>query len=77
LPETDINGGKKFAERLRAIVEKSRIKVEHKTFHITISIGVTELLPDDNQLEFALKRADDAMYEAKRKGRNQVVASMQ
>jgi diguanylate cyclase (GGDEF)-like protein len=76
LPETDINGGSKFAERLRAIIEKSRIKVEGKTFHITVSIGVTGLLPDDKQLETALKRADDTMYEAKRKGRNQVVASL-
>jgi diguanylate cyclase (GGDEF)-like protein len=75
LPETDANGGKKFAERLRATIEKSRIKVENKTFHIAVSIGVTELLPDDNQLETALKRADDTMYEAKRKGRNQVVTS--
>jgi diguanylate cyclase (GGDEF)-like protein len=77
LPETDVNGGEKFAERLRAIIEKSRIKVEHKTFHITVSIGVTEQLPDDDELEVALKRADDAMYEAKKKGRNQVVASLQ
>jgi diguanylate cyclase (GGDEF)-like protein len=75
LPETDVNSGRKFAERLRAVIEKSRIKVKHKTFHITVSIGVTELLPDDNQLETALKRADDTMYEAKRKGRNQVVIS--
>jgi diguanylate cyclase (GGDEF)-like protein len=75
LPETDVNGGRKFAERLRAIIEKSRIKVKHKAFHITVSIGVTELLPDDKQLESALKRADDTMYEAKSKGRNQVVIS--
>jgi diguanylate cyclase (GGDEF)-like protein len=73
LPETDINGGKKFAERLRSTIEKGRIKIENESFHITVSIGVTELLPDDNQLETALKRADDTMYEAKRKGRNQVV----
>jgi diguanylate cyclase (GGDEF)-like protein len=75
LSETDVNGGRKFAERLRATIEKSRIKVEGKNFHITVSIGVTELLPDDNQLEVALRRADDAMYEAKRKGRNLVMVS--
>jgi diguanylate cyclase (GGDEF)-like protein len=75
LPETDINGGRKLAERLRTTIEKSRIKVDDETFHITVSIGVTELLPDDNQLGVALKRADDTMYEAKRKGRNQVVIS--
>jgi diguanylate cyclase (GGDEF)-like protein len=77
LPETDLSGGEKFAERLRSMIEKSDIKAEKKTLHITISIGVTELLPHDDKLEAALKRADDTMYEAKRKGRNQVVASMQ
>lgn len=76
LPETDVNGGRKFAERLRAIVEQSDIKVENRTFHITVSIGVAELLPDEDQLEAVLKRADDTMYEAKRKGRNQVVISL-
>jgi diguanylate cyclase (GGDEF)-like protein len=75
LPETDVSGGRKFAERLRATVEKNRIKVEGKAFHITISIGVTELLPAEDRLEAVLKRADDTMYEAKRQGRNQVVAS--
>jgi diguanylate cyclase (GGDEF)-like protein len=76
LPETDVSGGKKFAERLRAIVEKSKIKVEDKTFQITVSIGVTELQSDDNQIESALRRADDTMYEAKRRGRNQVMTSL-
>ncbi|MCJ7545249.1 MAG: GGDEF domain-containing protein [Deltaproteobacteria bacterium] len=75
LPETDINGGSKFAERLRAIVEKSKIKVESKPFHITVSIGVTELQPDDDQIDAALRRADDTMYEAKKRGRNQVAIS--
>jgi PleD family two-component response regulator len=41
---------------------------EDKTFHITVSIGVTELLPDDDHLESSLRRTDDTMYEAKRKG---------
>ena len=75
LPETDINGGSKFAERLRVIVEKSKIKVESKPFHITVSIGVTELQPDDDQIDAALRRADDTMYEAKKRGRNQVAIS--
>jgi diguanylate cyclase (GGDEF)-like protein len=76
LPETDISGGRKLAERLRSVIEKSDIKAERKTLQITVSIGVTELLPDEDQLEIALRRADDTMYEAKRKGRNQVVTSL-
>jgi diguanylate cyclase (GGDEF)-like protein len=73
LPETDILGGRRYAERLRAIIEKSDIKIGHKTFHITVSIGVTKLLLHQDSFETALKRADDTMYKAKRKGRNQVV----
>jgi diguanylate cyclase (GGDEF)-like protein len=41
---------------------------------VTISIGITLLLPDDRGLDAGLSRADDAMYEAKRHGRNRVMA---
>ena len=39
---------------------------------ITMCLGVTEFLPDDTT-DAAIKRADEAMYMAKRAGRNQVV----
>ena len=59
-----------FAEKIRGIVEKIRIKnldLEDITF--TISVGATILLKNDN-LESLIKRADKAMYEAKNSGRN-------
>ncbi len=76
LPETDIVGGGIIAERLLSAIAKTNIEADNKILHITVSIGVAELLPDENQLETLLKRADDAMYEAKRKGRNQVIIAL-
>ncbi|HQO14383.1 MAG TPA: GGDEF domain-containing protein [Smithellaceae bacterium] len=73
-PQTDIIGAKILAERLRTNIEQTEIKTEKGNVRITVSIGATELLPQENNFESVLKRADDAMYEAKRKGRNRVVA---
>ena len=76
LPETDITGGGIIAERLLSAIAKTNIEADNKILHITVSIGVAELLPDEDKLETLLKRADDAMYEAKRKGRNQVIIAL-
>ena len=76
LPETDIAGGAIIAERLLSAIGKTNIDADNKILHITVSIGVAELLPDEDKLETLLKRADDAMYEAKRKGRNQVIIAL-
>jgi diguanylate cyclase (GGDEF)-like protein len=67
---TDQAGGKIFAERLRQKTEQ--MKVPGVKTKITMSLGVTEFLPDDTT-DTAIKRADEAMYMAKRAGRNQVV----
>jgi diguanylate cyclase (GGDEF)-like protein len=76
LPETDINGGKILAERLCTVIAESDIEAEDKIFHITVSIGISELLSGEDKLDALLKRADDAMYEAKRNGRNRVAVSL-
>ena len=76
LPQTDLNNGKILAQRLCDVIAKSDIDTGDKILHITVSIGVSQLLPDENKLDALLKRADDAMYEAKRKGRNQAAVSL-
>jgi len=75
LPKTTKEGAYKFAQRLRTKIEQTVVRVagieEHITF--TISIGVSEVnYSTDTHIETVLKRADDAMYQAKNEGRNKV-----
>jgi len=76
LPHTDLDEGKRLAERLCSVIAQSDIEAEDKILRITVSIGVSQLLPGDDRIDDVLKRADDAMYEAKRKGRNQAAVFM-
>ncbi|MDA8124232.1 MAG: GGDEF domain-containing protein [Deltaproteobacteria bacterium] len=75
LPETDLAGARVTAERLREAVAEAAIETERAVLHVTISIGVSEMGPADDLLDAVLKRADDAMYQAKRGGRNRVVVA--
>lgn len=61
-----------FAEKIRIIVENIKINnLGTKDIMFTISIGATVLLKNDD-LESLIKRADEAMYNAKESGRNMV-----
>ncbi len=71
LPETDIEQGVKAAERLRIAVETFQFK---PSGNITISLGISHFLESDQNIDEIIKRADDALYEAKRTGRNRVIS---
>lgn len=62
---------KSIAEKLRMLVEFSRLDLESASLGVTISIGATMLLSDDT-LETAVRRADELMYQSKQAGRNRV-----
>ncbi len=66
--ETGRQGGVELAERIRHGVECAAGQVLRGT---TVSVGVTESLPDDN-VDDLLRRVDEALYLAKKSGRNQV-----
>lgn len=68
LPGTDLYGAQMVAEKLRRLVEKTEFSEVGK---VTCSFGVTTLRNDDTMQSF-LQRADEALYEAKKSGRNQV-----
>lgn len=77
LPETAIQHGKVLAERIRNAVAAISIPLVDRMIGITVSIGLVELSTNDASLESVMRRADLAMYQAKSRGRNQVVASME
>lgn len=69
---TDCKGAQIAAEKMCRLVENSQFKDTQVELRYTISIGVTEMLADDNKIEDILNRADKALYRAKNAGRNQV-----
>ena len=69
LPETDSGGAEVMAERLRMAIRDNTIFAIKKA--ISISLGVATSLQDETAKSL-LKRADDALYMAKRSGRDQV-----
>ena len=71
LVETSKEGGSEVAERLRAAIKSLEIP---QADHITASFGVAECPRDAQTAADILKAADVALYEAKRNGRDQVVA---
>ncbi len=72
LPETDFEGAKELADRLRRSVEETIIPVKQDSFNITISIGLVTYRRDITDLQSILKKADEMMYLAKSHGRNRV-----
>lgn len=73
LPETDLDDAKTFAEQLLAIVRKHKFETDVGGQRITISAGVisTSNRIFDN-VEELFKAADEALYNAKNQGRDQV-----
>lgn len=75
LPSTDAAAAAVMCERLREQVQRSPCIIDGMALPVTVSFGVHRVDLDAG-LERAVKRADDALYEAKQKGRNcTVVAS--
>lgn len=66
LPETDIKGAKKYAEKLRKAVRKHDFQTLKP---LTISLGIAEYAGDKSYSNW-LRRTDDALYQAKDAGRN-------
>lgn len=72
LPETEAEAALHVAQRLREDVAKMTIRTQKKEINFTVSIGVSTVNGQDKQIADALNRADEALYKAKRAGRNRV-----
>jgi len=72
LPGTNAEAARNYAERLRKRIHDTPFI--HKGQHISfsISIGVAEAISEDKDPEAILERADNALYLAKKSGRNKV-----
>jgi two-component system cell cycle response regulator len=75
MPETDMGVATMVAERLRRRVASEPFAIQNGAgqFNVTISIGIAGLSAMDDNAATILKRADRALYRAKRDGRNRVV----
>lgn len=72
LPETPQEQARQVAERLRVAMSGQPILADGTPVLVTISLGITELAPGEDAINSALRRADDALYDAKETGRNRV-----
>lgn len=71
LPECEIEGAKKTAERIRAGIQNYNFEFNNFKIDITVSIGVTTFSADStNTLTDIIHHADTALYKAKKSGRN-------
>lgn len=75
LPETDLAGARPIAERLRAAIGALVADIGGGTVRSTVSIGLAAYPDHDTgDLKALLLRADQALYQAKRSGRDRVVS---
>jgi diguanylate cyclase (GGDEF)-like protein len=74
LVEGHLDDAVELAERFRQSVGNLAIRAGNRTIGVTCSIGAAEWEPGDT-IDTLLRRADAALYEAKRAGRNRVVAA--
>lgn len=73
LTETDLLGAECVAERLRGAVADMELMTVVASIKFTVSVGGVVLNTDYKDIQHLIKTADDALYQAKRAGRNCVV----
>jgi two-component system cell cycle response regulator len=74
MPDTDLEHAYQIGERLRACIAADEFTVSDNSVRITASVGIGTLENSNDTPETMFKRADKALYLAKRRGRNRVVA---
>ena len=76
MPETDTALAYVVADRMRREIAAHPFLIDggKQQISVTVSAGVSSLQGSDDTIDGMIKRADEALYQAKRSGRNQVIA---
>ena len=76
LPETDLDGATRIAERIRTRVSKLEVRVGEDVLRTTISVGIAAYPTDfPGTIQGFLEKADQALYLAKQMGRDRVIST--
>jgi diguanylate cyclase (GGDEF)-like protein len=70
MPRVDMNAAEKFAETIRQFVANARYKTAYGEKSATLSVGVAAITDDTGDYGSMVKRADMALFVAKKNGRN-------
>ncbi len=71
-PDISSKGARKIGERIRSQVERYRPKIDGEEVRISISVGIASCPAHASDVTQLLQRVDEAMYSAKRGGKNQL-----
>ena len=75
MPDTDIALAYQVGERLRACIAADTFMISpEQSIRVTASVGLATLESQDDSVQTLFKKADQALYAAKRRGRNRVAA---
>jgi diguanylate cyclase (GGDEF)-like protein len=75
LPRASLQTARDVAERIRMGLHNAEVSADGTVIPVTVSLGVAALRPGDESPDDLLKRADQALYAAKRRGRDRVEAA--
>lgn len=73
LPETDAEGARVICERIRESIEQSVVQTTTAPIRYTVSVGLSQLTDRPKNHMKWMQQADEALYAAKKNGRNNVV----
>ena len=73
LVETDLDDGQKVAERIRKNIEETVFEFKESKISVTLTCGLSAHHGAEDTIESCIKRADQALYQGKKQGKNQIV----